>query len=152
MKYFKDTEFVCTCPVCDGKVESQIEIMSPEILEDADAIREVLGEPVTVRSGYRCSNHVETKKWMSKYPTKPLSMNNHYAGYAWDFTYDSLVTEDYTRAVSKLRRKLINGNDVSHFKIIKIVKALGYNRIGLGPDFVHVDKHPDKPIAIWTYY
>jgi zinc D-Ala-D-Ala carboxypeptidase len=54
-KYFERSEFVCNCG-CDRAEISQ------DLLTTLERIREKLGEPMVVSSGYRCENHPVSKE------------------------------------------------------------------------------------------
>lgn len=55
-KYFKETELACKCKKCAGKVNVGKGI-SPRLYDILDAIRTIIGKPITVNSGYRCPDH-----------------------------------------------------------------------------------------------
>jgi len=39
------------------------------------------------------------------------------------------------------------------YKILKALLLVGFNRIGIGPNFLHVDNDPSKDdMVIWTYF
>lgn len=54
-KYFSDNELRCKCGC--GQVK-----MNDVFLAKIDQLRELLGVPMVVTSGYRCENHPEEKK------------------------------------------------------------------------------------------
>ncbi len=53
-KYFTDDEFRCKCGKCEGLPRFG---MHSRLLTVMDAIREKVGQPVIVTSGYRCPAH-----------------------------------------------------------------------------------------------
>jgi uncharacterized protein YcbK (DUF882 family) len=53
-KYFKPAEFRCKCRRC---VNAPDPVMSDRLLTVLDKIREAVGAPVIVTSGYRCPDH-----------------------------------------------------------------------------------------------
>ena len=58
MKHFKLSEFWCRCGEC-----VPTNLMMPDFLDGLDAIRDELGEPMVVTSGYRCPLHpIEARK------------------------------------------------------------------------------------------
>ncbi len=59
LKYFKRSEFVCSCG-CD-RAE-----MDREFLNTLEQIREKLGRPMVISSAYRCENHPISKKKIEK--------------------------------------------------------------------------------------
>lgn len=55
-KYFTDAELACKCDRCAGQNNVGPGI-APRLYEVLDAIREAVGEPVYITSGYRCPEH-----------------------------------------------------------------------------------------------
>ena len=47
---------------------------------------------------------------------------------------------------------ILADNSVSRFKIIMGLIRAGFTRIGIGKDFIHADKDPNKPAEVtWVY-
>lgn len=109
-KYFVGAEFACKCHRCEGKVNVG-EGIHPRLFDVLDAIREKLGVPVYVTSGYRCPRHNKD--------VGGAKNSQHVIGTAADITYD--------------------GVDVDHLG--RIAEACGADGIGLywSQGFVHVD-------------
>lgn len=115
MSYFKSGEF--TCPCC-GKV-----IVSGWLIHLLNKIREPLGIPMIVSSGYRC------KKRNKKVGGKKDSA--HRRGTAADIKCP---------------------NSAIRYLIIKYALEAGFKRIGIGSDFIHLDVDDELPIEVlWTY-
>ena len=57
MKWFRLEEFKCKCGRCEGYPEYG---MSEVLLEKLDELRERVGSPIYVSSGYRCPTHNAT--------------------------------------------------------------------------------------------
>lgn len=105
-KYFTDDEFACKCG-CNEMPEGG---MHPRLIEVLDAMREALGKPLIVTSGYRCPMHNEAVGGV------PNSF--HVQGVAADVTYE--------------------GVDVHHLG--KLAEAAGADGIGIyAGGWVHVD-------------
>lgn len=114
-KNFKSEELACTC--CG---ESGVKQWA---LDKLQAIRDIVGRPLTITSAYRCSNHpLEAKKLTGKAGT-------HNQGIAFDI-YVSSGTE---------RHELINTG-----------LLVGANGIGVDKNFIHLDFREATPV-VWTY-
>ena len=61
MKWFKEKEFACKCcgqlPLSTGSGQAPRENVKALVSEVLDPVREKLGMPVVVNSGYRCEKH-----------------------------------------------------------------------------------------------
>jgi len=97
--------------------------MRDEFLERLDMAREISGVPFRINSGMRSYDH------NIKVGGTPNS--SHLIGWAADIS-----------ATSSNRR----------FLIVQALMEVGFNRIGIGDTFVHVDCDPDKvENCIWLY-
>ncbi len=115
MGYFKSSEFKCPC--C-GKV-----IVSGWLIHLLNKVREALGLPMIVSSGYRC------KKWNKKKGGKKNSA--HRRGTAADIKCT---------------------NSAMRYLIIKYAFEVGFKRIGVGGDFIHLDVDGELPTEVlWVY-
>ena len=115
VKYFKKYEFVCPC--------CKREEMSEELVFKLDLLRELVGKPLIVTSGFRCE----------KYNKKIGGAENsaHLRGWAVDIYCKS---------------------NILRFKILKYALLLGFQRIGIGKDFIHLDIDLSLPHPqIWLY-
>lgn len=119
IKHFRRMEFLCPC--C-GK-----EDMDFDFVYKLDRLRETLGYPLAINSGWRCAKH------NAKVGGK--SNSAHLLGIAAD-----------VRMADSRRR----------FDFIDYGISLGFTRFGIGPNYVHVDLgsdttgHPAR--VIWMYY
>ena len=99
--------------------------ISHELIDKLQLLRNELGFPFIISSGYRCEEHpIEAKK---KVP------GTHAQGIAADI-------------------KVNNG--VQRFKVVEKAIELGFTGIGVARSFVHVDiRNPDDttPFVMWTY-
>ncbi|NLJ34249.1 MAG: DUF882 domain-containing protein [Firmicutes bacterium] len=103
---FRLREFQCAC--C-GQVK-----LHPYLVQRLQALRERLGRPVLINSGYRCKKH------NAAVGGAPQSL--HLEGMAADIRVAGI-------AASKLGH---------------LSEALGFTGIGIYPGFVHVDIRPGK--------
>lgn len=101
-----------------------MEDMNEIFMDLLDSARNISGVPFVLTSAYR------SKKWEKEQGRDGSS--SHTKGIAVDIQ----STSSYTR-----------------FRIINSLISMGFNRIGIGKDFVHVDLDNDKsPSLVWTYY
>jgi hypothetical protein len=57
-EHFSLIEFVCHCPRCQAVGPSLIEgKIDPILVQSLERLREILGKPITINSGYRCRDH-----------------------------------------------------------------------------------------------
>lgn len=108
MRWFKEKEFACKCcgelPLLQRK---NVEALIKEVL---DPIRENLGRPIIVNSGYRCAKH-NSEVGGAKY-------SQHLVGEAADIRHT-------------------DGTDVTD--IVQTIKANGkWDQLIIYPTFVHV--------------
>jgi uncharacterized protein YcbK (DUF882 family) len=94
--------------------------MDEHFLYMLDDAREYSGIPFIITSGYRCPKHNKEVGSTS---------NNHTKGVAADIRCN---------------------NSANRFIIIKALVQTGFSRIGIYPNFIHVDSN-NKPNAIWIY-
>lgn len=97
--------------------------MKVPFLKQLDYARHIARIPFTITSGYR------TDDWNRKVGgTKDSS---HLRGYAADIACR---------------------NSADRHKIITSLLEVGFNRIGISSNFIHVDNDPNKPAhVVWTY-
>jgi uncharacterized protein YcbK (DUF882 family) len=93
-------------------------------LRKLNQARDLADTPFIISSGYRCSKHNEE---IGGVPTSA-----HTKGLAADI--------------------LCSGSRQRYF-ILKALLAVGFHRIGIGEDFIHVDDDTTKDKqVVWTYY
>lgn len=80
-KFFKETELACKCGRCAGKVNVGQGI-DPGLYVVLDRIRDMVGRPVIVLSGYRCPEH--------NAEVGGVPNSQHVEGTAADITYDGV--------------------------------------------------------------
>ena len=93
-----------------------------ELVECLQSVREKVG-PLTINSGCRCKRHNNNVGGTSE--------SSHLIGWAADLRCP---------------------NSVSRFFLIRYLQEGGFQRIGIGGDFIHVDLDPNKPNSLmWLY-
>lgn len=86
--YFDDYEFACNCDrhETDSLGRNVLDhIIDKRLVDLLDAIRERIGKPITINSGYRCPAHNEE--------VGGVSNSQHVEGTAADITYDDIDVE-----------------------------------------------------------
>ena len=113
-EYFNDYEFSCKCERhgVDSSGHNVLDhVIDKRLVDLLDAIRERLGVPIYITSGYRCEAHNEE--------VGGVSNSYHTQGVAADITYDG-INVDY---------------------LAQVAEECGADGIGryYNQDFVHVD-------------
>lgn len=123
MLHFELSEFDSPDEIGSGKA------MDSNFLDMLDDARGIAGIPFTITSGFRTPSH---NAYVGGVQAGLKSKgSSHLFGYAADI------------AAPTSRQKYI---------IIDSLLKAGFNRIGVGKTFIHVDNDPDKdPDVIWTY-
>ncbi len=122
VKNFVPREFTCKC----SGLCSHEDVVSAELVLKLERIRDLIGKPVVIRSGTRCESHNRQVGGMPGSAHIPKNGMSHAA--------DILCPD-------------------SAFRFAFLTAALPmFNRIGIGPDFIHVDDSPQLPEnQIWLY-
>lgn len=95
----------------------------PDFRDKLNKAREISGVPFILNSAFRCSKHNEE--------VGGSNTSSHLVGCAVDIK----VTDSYTR-----------------YKIVTALLEVGFNRIGIGKSFIHVDDDMTKQEElIWLY-
>lgn len=97
--------------------------MQPKFMDQLQEARKAAAIPFDVTSGYRTPIHNEK--------VGGSETSSHLDGWAADIA----VNNGYQR-----------------LRILKALIQAGFNRIGIGENFIHVDCDPNKNASIWTYY
>jgi len=104
-------------------VQGSGQLMDPKILDMIDEAREKYGKPIHVTSGFRTIKHNQS--------VGGVETSSHLKGLAIDVA-----------CVSSRER----------FELMNVLLEVGFNRIGVGSTFIHVDIDKDKSQnVIWTY-
>ena len=97
--------------------------MDDDFMDLLQVMRNLRGKPMAPSSGFRCPLHPESVK-------RPTS--SHTRGLAADFPV---------------------GGSGERFELVRCAVEAGFDRIGIGKDFIHVDADPDKAAEVmWDYY
>ena len=118
MKYFNYFEFD------SPDIQGSGQLMSKELLEILDEVREDYGKPIHITSGYRTEAHNKIVKGKKD--------SSHLKGLAVDV------------ACTTSRER---------FELVRLFLEYGITRIGIADTFIHIDiDDEDKsPNVIWTY-
>lgn len=107
--------------------EGSGQLMSDELISMLDHARDLAGVEFKITSGYRIEADIDRLK---KAGYKVSSKSSHLKGLAAD----------------------IACNNSTRYNILESLLKVGFNRIGIGSTFIHVDIDQDKPpFTIWTY-
>lgn len=122
-KGFKACEFDCPCTNC------AVTLVDSELVSMLSALREKVGKPIAITSGYRCTKHQQELK-NSGYETAQ-GVSQHSLGKAADI--------------------VVSGMDISG--LIADAIEVGFKSIGAGKTFLHLDTRgiEDGKTRYWTY-
>lgn len=119
--HFMAREFRCPCSHCTEIVVEQ------ELVDKLEAMRLTLGVPMFITSAYRCAAYQDDLRARGFETAKGISQ--HQLGRAAD-----------------VMTKLHSGPQLE-----QVADEAGFDAIGVGKRFVHVDLRKDKPNRRWTY-
>jgi uncharacterized protein YcbK (DUF882 family) len=119
-RYYESREFDCACPTC---TETLIDTL---LVERLDALREHLGCPVRITSGYRCASH---QKWLTKHGFETAKLSRHLMGEAADVWTGKHPGKELERQA----------------------RLAGFSAVGVAKVWIHVDLRDDKPNRRWEY-
>lgn len=98
-------------------------LMQPDMIDMLNQAREILGESIVLTSAWRCREH--------NHKVGGVDSSSHVNGWAVDIKCTN----------SRYRYNLINA-----------LTKVGFNRFGVGKQFVHVDADPTKDKDVcWVY-
>lgn len=110
-KDFDSKEFACPC--CGG------EMVDAKLIFELQELRDLVGKPVDISSGYRCKKE---NKRIGGYECSP-----HLTGLAVD----------------------IKVKGMSPVRLADIAKTLNNVRLGIYPNHLHIDVLPPRPSRYW---
>lgn len=119
-KYFDSSEFACQCyrHESDGNGHNVLDhIIDKRLVDLLDGIRERLGCPLTINSGYRCEEH--------NAEVGGVSNSQHCLGTAADITYDGVDVDYLANLAEEVANDLLG-------------EGIGIGRY-YHQNFVHVD-------------
>lgn len=97
--------------------------IKPELVARLDKARDIAGLPFKIDSGWRCEAHNKEVGGEEK--------SSHMNGWAAD---------------------IFCASSAARFNFLESLQRAGFNRFGIGKNFIHVDCDPDKPTCmIWVY-
>ena len=104
-------------------VQGSGQMMDDEILTLLEEAREIFDKPIIINSGFRTPKH--------NTHVGGVSTSSHLKGLAVDISC---------------------ANSSDRFELLQILISVGFNRIGMGNTFIHVDIDTTKsPNVLWTY-
>jgi uncharacterized protein YcbK (DUF882 family) len=124
MRYFRPEEFDCKCKKCKDNGEGRgIDMMEDYFLQMLDDARHKAGIPFVITSGYRCPSHNRA--------VGGVANSAHTKGLAADIACSDERSRGY---------------------IIGALYEASFNRIGIHPDFIHVDDDDSRSAdVVWLY-
>ena len=124
MRYFRPEEFDCKCKKCKDNGEGRgVDMMEDYFLQMLDDARHKAGIPFVITSGYRCPSHNRA--------VGGVANSAHTKGLAADIACSDNRSRGY---------------------IIGALYEASFNRIGIHPDFIHVDDDDSKSAdVVWLY-
>ena len=125
---FSHAEVACKCGHCKGTAK-----ISPDLMRRLQEMRDLLRGPLRITSGVRCRKHPESRKRpTSSHVPNDLGDGEGKVGHAVDIA-----------AVGSRRR----------FRLLSAAVAVGFNRVGIGKSFIHLDNDSGKAQGVaWDYY
>lgn len=103
-KYFQLSEFQCKC--CGALPPQGIDGKMLKLLEVLDSIRDSIGEPIIITSGYRCPSHNAA--------VGGVSNSLHVAGCAADIICPSVGVNDGVKLLGNIARRF-GANGVGYY-------------------------------------
>ena len=124
MRYFRPEEFDCKCKKCKDNGEGRgVDMMEDYFLQMLDDARHKAGIPFVITSGYRCPSHNRA--------VGGVANSAHTKGLAADIACSDERSRGY---------------------IIGALYEASFNRIGIHPEFIHVDDDDSKSAdVVWLY-
>ena len=110
-------------------VQGSGQMMDLKIIQMLDKARAIYGKPIYITSGYRTEAHNEK--------VGGVFGSSHLKGLAADISDNASGTKIDSR---------------NRFLMLQALFAVGFDRIGVGNGFTHIDIDTSKkPDVIWTY-
>ena len=122
MRWFKDKEFACRCcgelpPFARENIESLVRNV-------LDPVREKLGKPIQVNSGYRCKSHNEA--------VGGVRNSQHLAGEAADIAPDGFKVQDsgFKTELERLKQLIVENGKFDQLITYPTFLHVSYKRNG----------------------
>jgi len=112
-KNFDSSEFLCPCGQCEAKR------ISPTLISKLQMLRDLVGEPIRITSGYRCEQYNKSVGGSVNSP--------HLTGEGADLQVRGMTP----------------------FTLAILADRIKYIRIGIYPTHLHIDIKPAKPSKYW---
>lgn len=119
-RHFLACEFDCPCPNCTET------LIDPELVAGLERLRDDLGVPIRITSGYRCPAHQAELASFPRFQTAKVS--KHPEGKAAD-----------------LQARGFTGPELE-----ERARAVGFEAVGVGGTWIHVDTRRGK-VRRWAY-
>lgn len=120
-QHFNSTEFSCQC----SHYDCIYQMVERSLIDKLDALRNDIGMPIKITSGFRCAKHQAD---LMKTPgIETVAKSTHELGQAADIKCPVPIDD-------------LEKNAARYFKAI-----------GVGITFLHLDLRIDKPIRRWKY-
>ena len=97
-------------------------VIDKQLVEMLNNARHLYGNPIVINSGFRCADH--------NIKVGGVPTSSHRRGLAVDI-------------------HCVSSRDRLH--LLRCLLAVGFKRVGIRKDFIHVDTDPTKPEALWLY-
>lgn len=123
---FTTEEFQCACQCGFGSEESDID---ENLIEYLNIVRMLYGKPMVVTSGARCK----------AYNTKIGGLSNS-AHLPHDLTGQCRAVDIYVKSGQE------------RFELVSLALKVGFTRLGVAPDFLHLDVAWDLPDDVMFNY
>ncbi len=112
----KELECKCGCGKC---------VMNPLLLSSLQLLRDKIGKPIKITSGYRCSTH--------NAKVGGAVSSQHLQGNAVDISIDGMTIEDFQRLIMMALQ-------------IPAFKGYGFHKM-----FMHLDTRNSPQVISWHY-
>ncbi len=104
-------------------VQGSGQLMDKTLLEMLDEVRDKFDKPIHITSGYRTE--------------------------AWNEQIGGVLGSSHTKG---LAADLACENSSDRFDLINCILDVGFSRVGIAKNFIHIDIDPDKSQQVmWTY-
>ena len=124
-RYFKEQEFACKCGCGKTPFKSNFGFsVDTALISKLDDLRHRFSKKIVVTSGFRCYDY-NIKQ------SKASLTSSHVKGLAVDITFANF--------------------DINRLEVLALVCEMGFKRVGIGKDFIHLDVDIDKSQLSWTY-
>lgn len=82
------------------------------------------------------------------YSKYPFTVNSAFRSVDWEHKHKRSGTSSHCKGLAV---DLAVRNGIDRLKLVEYALKLGFHRIGIAKNFIHLDCDEDKPDSIWTY-